>query len=537
MALTAPAAEARPIPRDAALSLRRRIGVSWPLFAALGAAIVCAAPALTVLIVGLGAPAPPADASTLLWSSIAGTATLVICAGAAATVLGAAAAWLVTLCQFPGRALFEWLLVAPLAAPGYVLAYAYGAITGPGGPAPIHLSGAWGAGVVYALGFYPYIYLSARAAFVSQSVCVLEAGRALGARPWEVFWRVAAPLAWPGIAAGAALACMEIAAEYGAASYFGATTVTTGVFKAWFARGEPQLAMQLASFLLLGALALLFVERLARGRRNFAGASARWRPLPRYQLAPAPASAATLFCAGLTFLGALLPMGWLVRLASFRPLADWAELAAPLGRTLLLASAGAAVTLALSALVAASARHKAGRIGAFAASIGYAAPGAVTALGALALFGMARDAGLVGGLGGALSLAALLWVYASRFAAAGAQPIEAGLTRVTQHMSDAGRTLGAAPARRLRLIELPIAAPGVFAGALVVFVDILKELPATLVLRPFNFETLAVRANAYASDDRLAQAAAPALLITLAGLAPVILLSRRLSRARAGDRS
>ncbi len=532
MALTTPAADAR----SEGSSLRRRLGVSWPHVAGAVAAIVCAAPAVAVLVAGLTTPAPDASASDLVWASVAGTVTLVICAGAAATILGAAAAWLVTLCQFPGRAVFEWLLVLPLAAPVYVLSYAYGAITGPGGPVPIPLSGVWGAGIVYALGFYPYIYLSARAAFVSQSVCALEAARALGATPWETFVRVAAPLAWPGVAAGAALACMEIAAEYGAAAYFGATTVTTGVFKAWFARGEPQLALQLASFLLLGALALLSVERFARGRRDFAGTSARWRPLPRYRLGPAAAGVAALFCASLAFFGALLPIAWLLHLARFRPLAELADLAAPLARTLTLAGGGAALTLVLSVLIAASARHRTGRLGAFAASIGYAAPGAVTALGALALFGAARSAGLVGGLGGALSIAALLWVYASRFAAAGAQPIEASLTRVTRHISEASRTLGASTSRRLLRIELPIAAPGVFAGALVVFVDILKELPATLVLRPFDFETLAVRANAYASDDRLIQAAAPALMITLAGLAPVILLSRRLSRARAGDR-
>ncbi|MDX2233123.1 MAG: iron ABC transporter permease [Hyphomonadaceae bacterium] len=521
--------------RAVASSPRSRLADAWPAIAAAAAALVCAAPAIAVLAGGLTARIDDPGAADLMARSVRGTMVLVLVAGAAATALGAAAAWLVTLCQFPGRRLFEWLLVLPLAAPVYVLAYAYGAITGPGGPAPIRLSGLAGAGVVYALGFYPYVYLAARAAFVSQSVCALEAARALGATPWRTFLTVALPLAWPGIAAGAALACMEIAADYGAAAYFGAETVTTGVFRAWFARGEPQLALQLAAYLLAGALALLALERYARGRRSFAGASARWRPLPRYRLAPAAAGAATLFCATLVVLGAAAPLAWLLRLASFRPLADLADLGPPLLRTLLLAGAGAALTLTLSALIAASARRPAGRAGALAAAVGYAAPGAVTALGAMAVFAAAREAGLVGGLGGALSIAALLWVYAARFAAAGAQPIEAGLTRVGRHMGEAGRTLGASPSRRLAHIDLPIAAPGVIAGALVVFVDILKELPATLVLRPFDFETLAVRAHSYASDDRLTQAAAPALLITLAGLAPVIMLSRRLSRARAGD--
>lgn len=515
--------------------LRLHADLSAP--GAILAMIACAAPAAMVLFSGLRAHSLDAGAQALLRDSVLGTATLVLLAGFVATVLGAAAAWLVSLCEFPGRSVLEWMLVLPLAAPVYVLSYAYGSITGPGGPFPLPLSGLWGAGFVYALGFYPYVYLSARAAFVSQSVCALEASRTLGARPWDAFVRIALPMAWPGIAAGAALVAMEIAAEYGAAAYFGASTITTGVFRAWFSRGEPALAMHLASWLLLAAFALLALERAARGRRRFDGGSIRWRTLPRYRLAVLPALAATAFCALLVTLAAVLPLGWLVRLASFRGAADFATLASPLFNSLALAAAGAAVTLGLSILIAAAARSRFGRLGGFAAALGYAAPGAVTALGALGVYAALRNVGLVAGLGGALSIALLLWVYASRFAAAGVQPIEAGLTRVTGHMQDAARTLGAGTGRRLARIELPIAAPGAIAGALIIFVETLKELPATLVLRPFDFETLAVRANVYASDDRLVQAAAPALLISLAGLAPVILLSRHLSRARAGDRS
>jgi len=508
----------------------------WPLLAALLAALVCAAPALAVLFGALDADAAGDGAGNLLRDSVIGTVTLTLVAGAIATVLGAAAAWLVTLCAFPGRALFEWLLVLPLAAPVYVLAYAYGAITGPGGPVPIGLSGLVGAGFVYVVGLYPYIYLSTRAAFVSQNVCALEAARALGAGPWRAFATIAAPLAWPGVAAGGALAAMEIAADYGAAAYFGASTITTGVFRAWFSRGEPQLAMQLASLLLIGALVFLWLERAARGRRGFAGGSARWRALKPIRLSPLAGFGATAFCATLALLGALIPIAWLLRLASYRAFADFATLGEPLVRSLVIAGVGAALTLAVSAVIALAARRLAGRIGLFAAAIGYAAPGAVTALGALTVFALLREAGVVGGISGAAAITMLFWVYASRFAAAGAQPIEAGLTRVTRNMADVGRTLGAGALRRAWRIELPIAAPAAVAGALIVFVEILKELPATLVLRPFDFETLATRAHAYASDERLVQAAAPSLMITLAGLIPVILLSRRLTRSRAGER-
>lgn len=512
-----------------------RVSAHWPGIAAVLAALVCAAPALAVLHGAFGAPPTDPGATTLLVDAVIGTLALVAVAGALTALFGAAAAWLVTLCDFPGRSMFEWLLVLPLAAPVYVLAYAYGYITGPGGVAPIGLSGLVGAGFVYVIGLYPYVYLSTRAAFVSQSVCTLEAARALGADPWRTFLTVAAPLAWPGVAAGAALACMEIAADYGAAAYFGASTVTTGVFRAWFSRGEPMLAMQLASILLLGALAFLVMERVARGKRGFAGGSSRWRALRRFQL-PAPAAwAASGFCLLLVTLGAFIPIFWLVRFASFRSLQDFVALGDPLVRSLILASAGAAVTLAVAAVIAVAARKPAGRLGLFAAAIGYAAPGAVTALGALAVFQLLRQSGLVGGLSGAVGVTMLLWVYASRFSAAGAQPIEAGLQRVTRNVSDAGRNLGARGLRHALQIELPIAAPGAVAGALIVFVEILKELPATLVLRPYDFETLATRANAYASDERLVQAAAPSLMITLAGLIPVILLSRRLTRSRAGS--
>lgn len=512
------------------------VSPGWPLVAALVAALVCAAPAIAVLFGAVGAAPAGAGAANLMRDAVIGTLALTLGAGLIATALGAAAAWLVTLCDFPGRSIFEWLLVLPLAAPVYVLAYAYGAITGPGGPVPLGLSGLVGAGFVYVVGLYPYIYLSTRAAFVSQNVCALEAARGLGAGPWRTFFTVAAPLAWPGVAAGGALAAMEIAADYGAASYFGASTITTGVFRAWFSRGEPQLAMQLASLLLIGALVFLWLERAARGKRGFAGGSARWRTLKRITLSPPAAFGATAFCAMLALLGALIPIAWLTRLASFRTFEDFTQLSEPLLRSLVIAGIGAAVTLGVSALIALAARRVSGRIGLFAAAIGYAAPGAVTALGALAVFSMLREAGLVGGLSGAAAVTMLLWVYASRFAAAGAQPIEAGLTRVTRNIADAGRTLGVGPLQRAWRIELPIAAPAAVAGALIVFVEILKELPATLVLRPYDFETLATRAYAYASDERLIQAAAPSLMITLAGLIPVIMLSRRLTRSRAGDR-
>ncbi len=479
-----------------------------------------------------------ADASfggNLLRDGAIGTALVVLIGGAGAVLFGASAAWLVSLCRFPGRGIFEWLLVVPLAAPSYVLAYAYTGMTWAGGSA-IEVRGLWGAAFVYAIGLYPYVYLAARAAFASQSACALEAARTLGATPVHVFWRVALPLARPGIAAGAALTMMEIAADYGAAYHFGLTTLSTAVFRAWYAHGALDAALQIAAVLLAAAIVFLLAERWARGRAAFAGGSTRWRALPRYQLAPLPGFLAALFCGALVVFGAILPLTWLGRLALLH--GDLGDIAQPFANSIILSSTGALITLALAVAIAVSARRAsgAGKASVLAAAMGYAAPGAVIAIGALALFGAARSAGWIGGLSAGLALTALFWTYAARFAAAGVQPIDAGLARLSKGLDASARTLGAGPWRRMFSVDLPIAAPSLGAAALILFVEILKELPATLLLRPFDFDTLAVRAYSYASDERLLQAAAPSLLIFIAGLAPILILTHGIGRARAGQR-
>lgn len=500
------------------------------------ATLICAAPAVAVLALAL---TPDRGGATfgadLLRDGAIGTFVLVALGGAAAVLFGAASAWLVSLAQFPARGLFEWLLVLPLAAPSYVLAYAYTGMTW-ANESPIEVRGLWGAVFIYAIGLYPYVYLASRAAFVSQSSCALEAARTLGVKPWDVIWRVGLPLARPGIAAGGALACMEIAADYGAAQHFGLTTLSTAIFRSWYAHGAPHAALQISAVLLLAALVFLFVERWARGRASFAGGSTRWRPLPRYAFGPFAGGAAFAFCAALVFFGAVLPLIWLARLAILHP--HFEAIAEPFMNSIGLSGAGAVMTLALACAIAVAARRATGlgKASLYAAAMGYAAPGAVIAMGALALFGLAREAGWIGGLTSALALAALLWGYAARFAAAGVQPIDAGLTRLSKGLDASARTLGAGPWRRFARVDLPIAAPALAAAALILFVEILKELPATLILRPFNFDTLAVRAYAYASDERLLEAATPSLLIFLAGLAPIVVLTHSLARTRAGHR-
>jgi len=515
----------------------RALRINGVALAAAVATLICAAPAIAVFALAL---APDGEAvafgGNLLRDGAIGTLSLMLAGGAGAIVFGAAAAWLVSLCQFPGRGLFEWVLVIPLAAPSYVLAYSYASFTWAGGVSPIPVSGFWGAAFIYAVGLYPYVYLAARAAFTSQSACAIEAARTLGAKPAQMFWRVALPLARPGIAAGGALALMEIAADYGAAQHFGLTTLSTAIFRAWYAHQNSHAALQISAVLLLAALAFLIVERWARGRASFAGGSTRWRALPRYQLSALQGVGASVFCGALVTFGALLPLAWLLRLALLH--ANVEDIVRPFMNSILLAGVGAMVTLALAAAIAAAARRMQsfGKVSLYAAAMGYAAPGAVIAMGALALFAMAREAGWVGGLGAGLALGALIWCYAARFAAAGVGPVDAGLSRLSAGLDASARTLGAGPWRRLLRVDLPIAAPSLAAAALILFVEILKELPATLILRPFDFDTLAVKAYSYASDERLLEAAAPSLLIFAAGLLPILILSRGIGAARAGQR-
>jgi iron(III) transport system permease protein len=520
---------------DATPAQTRGFAFDGVALAAAVATLICAAPALAVIAFALAPEGEGASfGGALLRDGAIGTFTLMLVGGGGAILFGACAAWLVSLCRFPAHGIFEWLLVLPLAAPSYVLAYSYSSFTWAGGWSPIEVRGFWGAAFVYAVGLYPYVYLAARAAFASQSACALEAARTLGVSPGRLFRRVALPLARPGIAAGGALAMMEIAADYGGAQHFGLTTLSTAIFRAWYAHQSLHGALQIAAVLLLAALVFLIVERRARGRAAFSGGSTRWRPLPRYQLSALAGAGALLFCAALVIFGALLPLGWLARLAILH--ADLGDVVQPFINTVVMATLGAMLTLALAAAIAVSARRSGavGKVSLFAAGMGYAAPGAVIAMGALALFATAREAGWIGGLGTALALCALFWAYAARFAAAGVGPIDAGLARLSKGLDASARTLGAGPWRRLAQIDLPIAAPSIAAAALILFVEIVKELPATLILRPFDFDTLAVRAYSYASDERLLESAAPSLLIFLAGLLPILVLTRGITRARAG---
>ena len=479
-------------------------------------------------------------------------------------VLGTTSAWLVAAHEFPGRRVFEWALLLPLAMPGYIVAYAYTDFLQFSGPVQslLRSSFGWsrddywfpeirslpGAAFVFTVVLYPYVYLLARTAFLARTASMIDAARSLGLSPWQTWLRVNLPLARPAVAAGALLAMMETLADYGAAAYFGLQTFTTAIYRAWYSLGDRMAASQLAAVLLVLVLAVMALEVRMRGRARFFSPPNSARPAPRQPLSRAGGAAAFAACCLPLALGFVIPVAILIDLL-LPSLGDlnWGRYLAWLRNSLVVAALAAVITLVAVLGIAYALRllppgraSQAVRLGARAMNLGYAVPGAVIAVGILvplALFDNALDAWLKSlfGVGTGLlltgTLVALLYAYLVRYFAVAYQPVEAGLARITPTMDASARSLGAGPAEVFRRVHLPLLAPSLAAAALLVFVDVMKELPATLVLRPFNFDTLAVIAYQMAADERLGEAALPSLTLVLVGVVPVIMLSRAISRA------
>lgn len=533
--------------------------------AALLVAIVLAVPILVVV----GHLAVPGTGET--WSHLLETVlpqylttTLILCMAVAAgvAVLGVVTAWLTAAHDFPGKKVFEWGLILPLAVPTYVLAYAYTDLLQPAGTVQGWLRATFGlsygdywfpeirslqgAAALFSLAFYPYVYLLARAAFLERAASLQEAGRSLGLGSWATFFRIALPLARPAVAAGVALALMETLADFGAVSYFAVQTFTVGIYRTWYSLGDRVAAAQLAAALLGFVVLVLFLERLSRGRARYAAPGGRGRPYPSRRLTGLKAATALLVCSLPVVLGLLLPAGVLIRLL-FRE----KEFPLPLERFWLLAknsftvSGIAAVLAVLLALVLSySVRLSKGplpRAMSRLVGLGYAVPGVVIAVGILIpvarldhwladriLASFAFDPGLLltGGI------AALVYAYLVRYSALALQTVEAGLSRITPSMDDAARGLGAGQVETLWRVHLPLLRGSLLSAGLLVFVDVMKELPATLVMRPFNFDTLATQAFIFASDERLAELAAPSLAIVAVGVVPVALLAQAIARSR-----
>jgi iron(III) transport system permease protein len=539
-------------------ALRRRpLGkLGW---AALAVAALIVAPILAVV----GNVFAPGDstwahlASTVLPGYVGNTALLLVGVSWGVVSIGVLSAWLVTAYRFPGQRVLEWALILPLAMPAYVMAYAYTDWLQFSGPVQSSLRAAtgwqareyWfpevrslpGAAAMFSFALYPYVYLLARTAFLEQSRSSIEAGRLAGYGAWGTFFRVALPLARPAIAAGTALALMETLADFGVVSYFAVETFTTGIFKAWLSMGDIVAADQLATCLLGFVLVVLALERMNRGAARYHAAR---KPQPPQRLHGAGAGLAFAACAAPVVFGFLLPAAILLRLAVVDPDARWdARVVALVVNSATVAAIAAALAVALAVALAYAGRLSrsplvvgANRV----ASLGYAIPGAVIAVGIMVPLGRLDNAlaawlhqalGLDVGLLFTGTIAALVYAYLVRFLAVALQTVEAGLAKVTPSMDDAARSLGLGAAATLRRVHAPLLRSSLLTAGLLVFVDTMKELPATFALRPFNFDTLAVAAYHLTKDERLAEAAIPSLLIVAVGLVPLLFVSRRTMRA------
>ena len=548
-----------PVARSAGW-VRARLPRLLTVFAVALAAVL----AMPVVVVLLNLLAPATDtwrhlASTVLADYVTNSLLLMLGVAFGVIVGGVTTAWLTTMCRFPGRRIFQWSLLLPMAVPAYVMAYAYTDLLQFAGPVQTALRDlmGWGAqdywfpdvrslgGAIFMLSLvlYPYVYLLARAAFLEQSDSMLEVARVSGFGPWRTFRHVALPLARPGIVAGTALALMEALADYGTVAYFGVQTFTTGIFRAWFSLGDHAAAAQLSAILLGFVFLVLLIERLSRRGAAFHSVSHRKRLRNVYHLRGLRAVAAVSFCVLPLLFGFLLPAGIMAQMAITSGDAQFgARYLTLTGNTVTLAAitAGLAVLLALIVGYAVRATPtRPVRIAHRIAGLGYAVPGAVIAVGVLipvtrldhvlatwieAASGYAPGLILTGGI------AALVYAYLVRFFAVSLQAVDAGLAKITPSMDDAARSLGYGPEATLLRVHAPLLWRSALSAGLLVFVDVMKELPATFVMRPFNFDTLAVQAYNLASDERLAEASTAALTIVVVGLLPLIVLSRMMLR-------
>ncbi|MEN1959554.1 iron ABC transporter permease [Luteimonas sp. MJ246] len=562
-AAAVPADAAHPVVRGrSGRGLRRLLPEGPWQWAAVAIAAVVVAPLLALAWTALQ------GGQDGLWSHVAryvlpvaarNTLALLAGVGVLVVAIGTGAAWLVTAYDFPGRRTLAWALLLPLAVPTYIVAFAYLDLLHPLGPVQGLVRDILGydsprdfrlpdirglAGCIVLLGFvlYPYAYLTTRAMFMTQAAGLMDAARVLGATPMQVFRRVALPLARPAIAIGTALALMEVLNDIGASEFLGVQTMTVAVYTTWVTRSDLPGAAQIALAMLAIVIALLALERYARRRQRYAVGD-RPRPMRPQRLRGAAAALAIALGVFPVLVGFVLPAGYLAweALERIGQHGVSPQLLASVRNTVGVALAATVATLAAGLVLGWSMRLAQGRrrsAGALFAlrsgSLGYAVPGTVLAIGlllplawfdtganlVLGAFGLDPRMLLMG------SAVALVLAYMARFLAISAGGIEAGLARIPPSLDQAAASLGHAPGATLRRIHLPLLRPALAAAALLVFVDAMKELPATLLLRPLNFETLATWLYAEASRGTYEEGAVAALLIVAVGLLPVVLLAR-----------
>jgi iron(III) transport system permease protein len=535
-----------------------RTGGGW-LVAACCVALLALLPVAALAFAAMGGDGSlwPHLLQNVLPAALKDTLLLLLGTGVLVVALGTGSAWLVTAYDFRGRRIFEWALLLPLAVPTYIMAYAWMDLLHPIGPLQTGLRSLLGLanpqdlrlpdlrslpGCVLVLGFvlYPYVYLTTRAVFLMQASGLLEAARTLGQGPRAVFLRVALPMARPAIAVGTALALMEAINDIGASELLGVRTLTVSIYSTWVNRSDLAGAAQIALAMLAVVVVLLVIERLARRRQRYAGGAQKSRRMAPQRIGGSRAAAVAALLALPVLLGFVAPAGYLVakavermRFAGFPP-----QLLEVTLDTLKLATLATAFTLLAAMAVIYALRLRPGGAAATferIATLGYAIPGTVLGIGLLAPMGAADDllasliesvTGYVPGLLLLGTSVALVYAYSTRFLAVAAGNLEAGFTRIPAALDQAGRTLGATSSGVLGRIHLPLLRPALAAAALLVFVDCMKELPATLLLRPLDVETLATHLYAEAVRGTYEDGAIAALLILVAGLVPVILLSR-----------
>jgi iron(III) transport system permease protein len=541
-----------------------RTGRVW-ILGGTAVALIVAAPLLAIVWIALFPSENiwPHLATTILPRHSWNTVLLMLGNGIGVFVIGTSTAWLVATSEFPGRRLFEWALLLPLAVPAYIVAFVYTDILEFAGPIQGLLRDIFGwqtkrdywfpeirsmGGAMFVMSFvlYPYVYLLARATFLEQSLSLLEVSRTLGRGPWKSFFTVALPLARPAIVVGIALALMETLADFGTVDYFAVNTLTVSIFEVWLGMGNAGGAAQIALVMLAFVVVLVSLERIGRRGRRYHDTSNRHTSPSRYRLGATRRWWATISCLLPILIGFIIPAGVLTRHAIVFFDESWNAAFFGFARNSLMLATLAAVAAVAIAVFLAYGRRMSGRafgILSRVALLGYAVPGAVLAIGVLIPFArldnavdsVARDwFGISTGLVLSGTIFALIFAYVVRFLAVGFGAVEASLGKIQPTMDMAARSLGAGPGRTLWRIHIPLVRGSLIAAGTIVFVDSMKELPATLILRPFNFDTLATHVYQFASDELLEQSALSALTIVLAGILPVILLSRSIRQTRRG---
>lgn len=544
--------------------LAKRTSKRWLITAAVTTAIV-ALPVLSVLILALF---PEEN----IWPHLLDTTlprylvtTLQLMAGVAiiTLVIGLATAWAVTMCEFPGRRFFEWAMLLPFAVPAYVIAYVYTSLLDYAGPVQTAMRGwfGWrnaadywfpeirsleGATLMIGLVLYPYVYLLARAAFLEQSPSLFAVSRSLGHSAISTFFRVVLPIARPAVAVGLSLVLMETLNDFGTVDFFAVQTLTAGLFDTWMNLGNLGGAAQIATTMLAFVVILVTLERYSRRRQQQFAARDNREPIRRFTLSRPRQLVCVAVCAVPVIFGFLLPATTLGHYAweyfdeSWNP-----DFIRNTLNSLFLSGTAALTTLIIGVTLAYSRRlhnTRGMRVMMRLSSLGYAMPGAVLAVGVIVplagfdnwVDGILRDNfGFSSGLLLSGTAFALVFAYTVRFLAVSAGSVESALQKITPSMDMASRSLGHSPGNTLLKVHLPMLRGTLITAALVVFVDCMKELPATLILRPFNFETLATYVYQFASDEKLAHSALPALIIVLAGIIPIILMSKSISDTRA----